>query len=108
MTLVQFPVLCCIELGSYTDEEKLQIAKLHILPKQLKKHGLTGANLRVTDDAIRHLIACYTREAGVRELERELAKLCRKTAKFMSEEQARPVKTRYLGGTLSPSQPLKN
>ncbi len=75
-----------IELGSYTDEEKLQIAKLHILPKQLKKHGLKGTNLRITDDGIRHLISCYTREAGVRELERELAKLCRKTAKVMSEE----------------------
>ena len=92
-----------IELGSYTDEEKLQIAKLHILPKQLKKHGLTGANLRITDDAIRHLISCYTREAGVRELERELAKLCRKTAKFMSEEGKKQLRftaenlQKYLG-----------
>jgi ATP-dependent Lon protease len=75
-----------IELGSYTDEEKLQIVKLHILPKQLKKHGLKGTNLRITDDGIRQLISCYTREAGVRELEREIAKLCRKTAKVMSEE----------------------
>jgi ATP-dependent Lon protease len=75
-----------IELGSYTDEEKLQIAKLYILPKQLKKHGLKGNNLRITDDGIRQLISCYTRESGVRELEREIAKLCRKTAKVMSEE----------------------
>ena len=68
-----------IELGSYTDEEKLMIAKNHLLPKQLKKHGLKKAQLRVSDDGIREIIQCYTRESGVRSLERYLAELCRKT-----------------------------
>ena len=61
-----------IELTSYTDEEKLQIAKRHLLPKELKRHGLAKAQLRLTDDAIRELIRGYTREAGVRVLERKL------------------------------------
>lgn len=69
-----------IELSSYTDEEKLQIAKRHLLPRQLRRHGLTGARLRVTDDAIREIISGYTRESGVRLLERRLAALCRKAA----------------------------
>ena len=67
-----------IELSSYTDEEKLQIAKRHLLPKQMKKHGLQRSQLRVTDDALREMISCYTRESGVRNLEREIASLCRK------------------------------
>lgn len=69
-----------IELGSYTDEEKLMIAKNHLLPKQLKKHGLKKSQLRVTDDAIREIISCYTRESGVRSLERAFSDICRKTA----------------------------
>ena len=69
-----------IELGSYTDEEKLQIAKNHLLPKQRKKHGLTGNQLRLPDDVIREIISDYTRESGVRVLERELANVCRKAA----------------------------
>jgi len=67
-----------IELSSYTDEEKLQIAKQHLLPKQLKEHGLKKTQLRVTDDAIRAIIRDYTRESGVRKLERQIAALCRK------------------------------
>ncbi len=67
-----------IELGSYTDEEKLMIAKNHLIPKQLSKHGLKKSQLRVTDDAIRELIHCYTRESGVRSLERAVAEICRK------------------------------
>jgi len=77
-----------IELGSYTDEEKLQIAKQHLLPKQMKKHGIEKRRLRVTDDALRETIACYTRESGVRNLERELAGLCRRTAMRLVDEQA--------------------
>ena len=69
-----------IELTSYTDEEKLQIAKRHLLPKQLKEHGLKKTQLRITDDAIRRVIADYTKESGVRVLERQLGKLCRKAA----------------------------
>lgn len=69
-----------IELPSYTDEEKLQIAKRHLLPKELKHHGLKANQLRMTDDAIREVITSYTRESGVRILERELATICRKCA----------------------------
>ena len=68
-----------IELSSYTDEEKLMIAKNHLIPKQLKKHGLKKTNLRITDDAIREIIRCYTRESGVRNLERCIGEICRKT-----------------------------
>ena len=69
-----------IELPSYTDEEKLQIAKHHLLPKELKRHGLTHAQLKVSDGAVREIIAAYTRESGVRVLERKLAAICRKAA----------------------------
>ena len=69
-----------IELTSYTDEEKLEIARRYLLPKQMKEHGLTGRVLRVSDGAIRAAITGYTRESGVRELERTMGKLCRKTA----------------------------
>ena len=74
-----------IELGSYTDEEKLMIGKKHLLPKQLKKHGLKRTQLRVTDDAIREIITCYTRESGVRKLERFLAQICRKADRKLLE-----------------------
>ncbi len=67
-----------IELGSYTDEEKLMITKKHLLPKQMKNHGLKKAQLRISEDAIREIIRCYTRESGVRNLERQLAEICRK------------------------------
>lgn len=69
-----------IELTSYTDEEKVQIAKRHLLPKELDRHGLKKSQLKVSDSAIRAVIAGYTRESGVRVLERELATLCRKAA----------------------------
>ena len=74
-----------IQLNSYTDEEKLEIAKRHLLPKQLKKHGLQKADIRLGDAVLREIIARYTRESGVRTLERELAKLCRKAAKYMED-----------------------
>lgn len=80
-----------IELASYTDEEKLQIAKRHLLPKQRKKHGLRANQLRVSDDAIRELIAGYTRESGVRSLEREIARLCRRAACDIAEGKCRSV-----------------
>ncbi len=69
-----------IELGSYTAQEKFNIAKKHLLPKQAKRHGLNGRTLRVSDAALREIIEGYTREAGVRKLERELASVCRKGA----------------------------
>ncbi len=77
-----------IELGSYTDEEKLMIAKDHLLPKQMKKHGLKRAQLRLTDDAVREIITCYTRESGVRNLERRLGALCRKVDMRLVGEDA--------------------
>ena len=81
-----------IELGSYTDEEKLMIAKQHLLPKQLKKHGLKKSQVRVTDDAIREMIACYTRESGVRNLEREIATLCRKCdMRFVTDPECKRI-----------------
>ena len=69
-----------IELPSYTDEEKVQIALRHLLPKQKEAHGVPKAALRVGEDALRSIITRYTRESGVRTLERQLAKLCRKAA----------------------------
>ena len=69
-----------IELSSYTDEEKLQIARQYLLPKQMKEHGIAKTALRVSDDAIRATISGYTKESGVRTLERTLGKLCRKAA----------------------------
>ena len=76
-----------IELGSYTDEEKLMIAKNHLIPKQLSKHGLKKSQLRVTDDGIREIISCYTRESGVRNLERAFGEVCRKAAmQIVSQE----------------------
>ena len=78
-----------IELSSYTDMEKLEIAKRHLVPKQRKKHGLSGRQIRLSDDAVLSIITNYTRESGVRILERELASVCRKTAmKIASGELA--------------------
>lgn len=69
-----------IELPSYTDEEKVQIALRHLLPKQKEAHGIGKTALRVDETALRNVISLYTRESGVRQLERQLAKLCRKAA----------------------------
>ena len=88
-----------IELGSYTDEEKLMIAKNHLLPKQIAKHGLKKMQLRVSDDAIREIICCYTRESGVRNLERCIAQLCRKADMQLVGENA-PSKVHVNGGNL--------
>ena len=76
-----------IELGSYTDEEKLMIAKNHLIPKQLEKHGIKKAQVRITDEAIREIISCYTRESGVRTLERKFAEICRKCAMQILEQE---------------------
>lgn len=70
-----------IELSSYTREEKFNIAKKHLLPKQLKKHGEKSTTLKVNDKALYSIIDFYTREAGVRKLERSIADICRKAAK---------------------------
>ena len=81
-----------IELGSYTDEEKLMIAKNHLIPKQLKKHGLKKQQLRISDDAVREIISCYTRESGVRNLERAIGEICRKTdMQLISQEESKRI-----------------
>ena len=80
-----------IELSSYTDEEKLQIAKEHLLPKERKRHGLKKSQLKLTDDAIRALITGYTRESGVRVLERRIGALCRKAAMEIVSGDAKQI-----------------
>ncbi len=91
---VQAPLLDrmeVIELSSYTREEKFHIAKDHLIKKQLKKHGLNGNMVRFNKDAIYRLIDSYTREAGVRKLERAIASLCRKAAKEIIEDEVTRV-----------------
>lgn len=81
-----------IELSSYTDEEKLHIARRHLLPREMKRHGIDGRKFRITDDALREVIAGYTLESGVRQLERQIARLCRKAAmRLVSEENLKRV-----------------
>lgn len=80
-----------IELYTYTKPEKLAIAKNHLIPKQMKRHGLTKRMLRLSDDAITELIDGYTRESGVRNLEREIAAVCRRAARKMVEEGKKSI-----------------
>ncbi|MCD5411966.1 MAG: endopeptidase La [Thermodesulfovibrionales bacterium] len=78
-----------IYLSGYTEEEKAEIAQKYLVPKQLEEHGITSKILKITATAIRQIISHYTREAGVRNLEREIANLCRKVAKQVVEEKAK-------------------
>ncbi len=80
-----------IELSSYTREEKFNIAKKHLIPKQLKKNGLKAMNMKVSDTGVYMLIDSYTREAGVRTLERTIASLCRKAAKEIVEDNVKKI-----------------
>ena len=80
-----------IELSAYTDSEKLAIAKNHLIPKQLKRNGLNKRMFRISDAGILELIKSYTKEAGVRNLEREIASLIRKSAKKIAETDAKSV-----------------
>ena len=88
-----------IELSSYTQEEKIHIAKEHLIPKQLKKHGLTPKECKFTDAGLNDLIRSYTREAGVRVLERTIASLCRKALKYL-EERPEETKVTFKPATL--------
>ena len=81
-----------IELKTYTRSEKLSIAKNHLIPKQLKRHGLNKRMLSIKDDAVLEIIDFYTREAGVRSLERKIAELARKSARAIVEDGVRSVK----------------
>lgn len=75
-----------IEISGYTEDEKLNIAKKYLIPKQRKKHGLAAKNLKINDKILRELIDGYTRESGVRGLERKIAAVCRKAAREIVEE----------------------
>jgi ATP-dependent Lon protease len=92
-----------IQLSGYTEQEKLEIAKRHLIPKQIQEHGLTKSQVQFTDDAIRTMINSYTQEAGLRSLEREFASVCRKVARQIAtgEKKARKIHTdnldQYLG-----------
>jgi len=80
-----------IELSSYTDEEKLHIAKEHLLPKQRKTHGILAKQLRISEAVLREIIAGWTQESGVRNLERQLAAVCRKAAVRLAEGEVKTV-----------------
>lgn len=80
-----------IELSTYTKNEKLAIAKNHLIPKQVSRHGLTKRSLRISDEIICEIIDGYTRESGVRNLEREIAAVCRKAARIIVEGEKKSV-----------------
>ncbi len=86
-----------IQLPGYTYDDKLHIAKRHLLPKQIDENGLTGDRINVTDAALKKMISSYTREAGVRNLERTIGTVCRKVAKYVAE-----------GGTEKQSVTIRN
>jgi ATP-dependent Lon protease len=80
-----------IELAGYTEDEKLEIARRHLIPKQLEENGLTPQNLRFEDEALLRMIRAYTHEAGLRNLEREIGRVCRKVARAITEGRTDPV-----------------
>lgn len=80
-----------ISIAGYTEVEKLHIAKDHLLPKQVKAHGLEKGKLQIRDEALLKVIRTYTREAGVRSLERQIANLCRKSAKIIVTEDRKRI-----------------
>lgn len=92
-----------IQISGYTEEEKLNIAIKYLVPKQLKEHGLKASNLKIDEQTIRDMINYYTREAGVRNLEREIANICRKVAKTLVAEKRKNIRItpntleKYLG-----------
>ena len=81
-----------ISLTSYTREEKFHIAKDHLLKRQIKNHGMTARQIKISDEALYEVIDFYTREAGVRKLERSVAALCRKSAKLIAENDKKSVR----------------
>src|SRR5437870_6105811 len=84
-----------IQLSGYTEEEKVEIAKRHLMPKQTAEHGLTNEQIQFTDEGLRTIINLYTQEAGLRNLEREIAAACRKVAKqvALGEKTTRKIHT---------------
>jgi ATP-dependent Lon protease len=102
-----------IQLSGYTEEEKLGIARKYLVPKQLEAHGLSSERLTISPGALRTVIREYTREAGVRNLERRIADLCRKTAREIAEGKSEKVRIdarkarSWLGPRRVPSDPRK-
>jgi ATP-dependent Lon protease len=102
-----------IQLSGYTEDEKLGIARKYLVPKQLEAHGLTDEQLEIGDEALRVVIRQYTREAGVRNLERRIADLCRKTAREIAEGRSEKVAVdeervhTWLGPRRFPADPRK-
>jgi len=103
-----------IRLSGYTEDEKVEIAKRHIVPKQLEEHGITPEHLLLTDNALRVMINSYTREAGLRNLEREIASISRKIARKVAEGHVGTIKItpaalpKYLGAPkILPDEILK-
>jgi ATP-dependent Lon protease len=102
-----------IQLSGYTEDEKLGIARKYLVPKQLEAHGLTDEQLEIGDEALLTVIREYTREAGVRNLERRIADLCRKTAREIAEGKAERVEVdgdgarSWLGPRRFPADPRK-
>lgn len=104
-----------IRLSGYTEEEKVQIARRHLLPKQMEENGVTGKNVVISDTAIRDIIIRYTRESGLRQLEREIGRICRKVARRVAEGNAKKVHVtvknlhEFLGvAHIEPDELLKN
>lgn len=95
-----------IYMDSYSEKEKLSIAKHHLIPKQLKNHGITKQNLRFTDGGIKELINAYTKEAGVRSLEREIANVCRKVTMLVvgGESKTHIVDAKAVKALLGPER----
>lgn len=93
-----------IELSGYTDDEKVQIAKKYLIPRQKERNGLKDKDIRFTDALIRKIIRSYTREAGVRELERTIGSLCRKTGKkiVLKDETIPPLSVKNIETYLGP------
>ncbi|MBP7997747.1 MAG: endopeptidase La [Chloroflexi bacterium] len=93
-----------IEFSSYMEEEKLEIARTHLIPKQLEEHGLADTNVRFDEDALKAMIRQYTYEAGVRNLNREIANVCRKIARRVAEGRRHPhrIYARLLPELLGP------
>jgi ATP-dependent Lon protease len=81
-----------IYISGYTEEEKVKIAQKYLIPKQLKEHGLKRENLIISEGTVRNIIRYYTREAGVRNLEREIAAICRKSARKLLKEKGEQIK----------------
>jgi ATP-dependent Lon protease len=81
-----------LRLSGYTEDEKVEIAKRHIIPKQLEEHGITPEHLLLTDKALRVIINGYTRESGLRNVEREIASICRKVARKVAEGHAATIR----------------